>query len=79
MAETPNGTLWNATLAPRTASTVPLIVEIVDATGQLLATLDDVLIGTVILVSGQSNVGISVRLASTLCAFAAHRCACATA
>jgi sialate O-acetylesterase len=53
-----NGT-WSATFPARTASADPATLEVTGAIAS--AKLVDVLIGDVILVSGQSNVGISVE------------------
>lgn len=69
LTATSNGTLWQARFEARTATASPLLLSLRDrdnATAQPLAQLSDVLIGMVLLVSGQSNVGISVGPPKTL-------------
>ena len=55
-----NGTIiWQAELPPQPASVVPRDLKLTSG-GVVVASLVDVLVGDVLLVSGQSNVGISV-------------------
>jgi hypothetical protein len=74
-----NGTTWSAELEPLAATATPLSVTL-DVNTQRVDVLSDVLVGLVLLVSGQSNVGISVEcVAPTRFALpeAKHRCYCA--
>jgi len=74
-----NGSAWSAELEPLAATATPLSVTL-EVNTQRVDVLSDVLVGLVLLVSGQSNVGISVEcVAPTRFALpeAKHRYYCA--